>query len=160
MQNRKGFTLIELLVVIAIIGILATIGLVALNGAREKARDATRKSDIGQFRTALALYGDDFGQSYPAATAGADSITKNVIFDQTAATNLILPEYISKAALDPTNAGTLKYVYQTCTSAAPGLIPNGGFILYAQLESPINKFFWVDSIGNSADKAAAPGLCA
>ncbi len=64
MQNRKGFTLIELLVVIAIIGILSAVGLIALNGAREKARDSQRKSDLGQLRTGLALYYDT-NNNYP-----------------------------------------------------------------------------------------------
>jgi prepilin-type N-terminal cleavage/methylation domain-containing protein len=44
--NSKGFTLIELLVVIAIIGILSTIAMTSLNGARKKAADASFKSTV------------------------------------------------------------------------------------------------------------------
>jgi len=68
MKNKKGFTLIELLVVVAIIGILATIVLSSLSSARERARDATRLSDIRTIQTALELYNLETG-SYPVTAS-------------------------------------------------------------------------------------------
>jgi len=62
-KKQRGFTLIELLVVIAIIGILASIVLVSLGGARTKARDARRQSDIRQIQLAMEMYYDS-GQAY------------------------------------------------------------------------------------------------
>jgi len=59
-KTKEAFTLIELLVVIAIIGILSTTVLVSLGGARSKARDARRESDLRQIVLALELdYSDD-----------------------------------------------------------------------------------------------------
>ncbi len=67
-NQKKGFTLIELLVVIAIIGLLATLSVVALNNARERARDVRRVSDIKQIQTALELY-YNANNSYPGQAA-------------------------------------------------------------------------------------------
>ena len=50
----KGFTLLELLVVIGIIGLLASIIVVNLTGARKKARDIKRVADIRTIQTALS----------------------------------------------------------------------------------------------------------
>jgi len=58
-NTKKGFTLIELLVVIAIIGILSSIVLVSMSGARAQARDARRQSDIRQVVSAQAMYSGD-----------------------------------------------------------------------------------------------------
>ena len=66
LDNVHGFTLIELLVVISIIAVLAGLSLFALQGARESARDARRKADLEQIRSALELYKADCGD-YPAA---------------------------------------------------------------------------------------------
>jgi prepilin-type N-terminal cleavage/methylation domain-containing protein len=57
--NQSAFTLVELLVVISIIGILSSFAIVSLNSARVKARDALRKGDMAQLRTALSMYYDD-----------------------------------------------------------------------------------------------------
>ncbi len=63
-KNKQGFTLIELLVVIAIIGLISTLSIIALNGARSKSRDSRRVSDIKQMQAALELYYND-RYSYP-----------------------------------------------------------------------------------------------
>ncbi len=65
---KRGFTLIELLVVVSLIGILATLVMANMNSARERARDANRKSDLRNIQTALRLYYNDIGR-YPAGTS-------------------------------------------------------------------------------------------
>lgn len=69
---KSGFTLIELLVVISIIGVLSTIAMISLSGARAKARDARRLSDMEQIRNALELYKLDHGEYPEENSSGGD----------------------------------------------------------------------------------------
>lgn len=72
-MKNKGFTLIELLIVLAIIGVLTSFLLANLLGAKSRARDAQRKSDVRQMQSAFELFRTDQG-TYPTAaqvTCGA-----------------------------------------------------------------------------------------
>ncbi|HTR18706.1 MAG TPA: type II secretion system protein [Candidatus Paceibacterota bacterium] len=77
----KGFTLIELLVVIAIIGLLASIILASLGGARQKARDARRIADIREIQNALELYVEtckQYPEPSPLATTDSNGCSGGV----------------------------------------------------------------------------------
>lgn len=65
-----GFTLIELLVVISIIALIVGISLPNFLGARERSRDAKKKAELNQVKTALRLYYNDFNH-YPAQSSEA-----------------------------------------------------------------------------------------
>lgn len=69
-STSSGFTLIELLVVIGIIAVLITALFTFINPSKQlqRARDAKRKSDLTQIRTAIEDYKADTGL-YPISSA-------------------------------------------------------------------------------------------
>lgn len=108
-----GFTLIELLVVVSIIGILTTLVFANLNAARERGRDAQRKSDLHGIRTALRLYYND-KLTYPSNNTsgeilgcGATGITLCNWGEEWSTGSTV---YMSKLPSDPLTEQT--YLYQ------------------------------------------------
>lgn len=66
----RGFTMIELLITIGVLAILAVFALAAVNPIDQfkKAKDAQRKSDLGQIQRVLEQYYQDWGH-YPPSSA-------------------------------------------------------------------------------------------
>jgi prepilin-type N-terminal cleavage/methylation domain-containing protein len=64
MSALGGFTLIELLIVLSVVGVLAAVTLGMLNGARDKARLARAKTEVGQILRAAELVFSEYGY-YP-----------------------------------------------------------------------------------------------
>lgn len=111
-MHRRGFTLIELLVVIAIIGVLSSVVLASLNTARAKARDAQRRSEMVELRTAIEAYYADKGV-YPVASgwhgvSPGSCGTVGTLSGPTGYIPNLAPTYISELPVDPS------YISQPC----------------------------------------------
>lgn len=140
MKSYVGFTLIELLVVIAIIGGLSAIVLPNFMGARERARDAQRKSDLKQLQKALETYKQDqvAPKAYP--TTGPNNSLVNSGQCWSSGANCSGNIYMNKLPYDPQNITPTPYFYQLNSS------DNFKYTLCACLE-------------NKADTDGASGNC-
>ena len=143
MSRRRGFTLIELLVVIAIIGILAALVYANFAGARPKARDAQRKSDLRNLQTALDVYANDNG-SYPdSVSIGCLDEVLSPCIDS----SVLGSTYITKVPTDPKDGS--QYGYNRSGS-------NHAYRLRARLENASDSEREVDGYmhrcgGNSSE---------
>ncbi len=162
-MNRRGFTLVELLVVIAIIGILAAMVLASLGTARAKARDASRKNDLGQIRSALEQYGSDNGGLFPDVAGGLVWVKGA---SPAAPLATLSPSYLSIWP-SPQRTGE-NYGYRSnlanftvydCTGGNPAAsadILATQYILEARLEKPVTSPIWqVKGNGVSKEELAA-----
>ncbi len=130
-KKHQGFTLIELLVVIAIIGILASIVLVSLGGARAKARNARRQSDMRQISLAMEMQYDEDQAYLTSATMLTD-----------------IGDYLSPVPEDPqsTAATPILYDWEANTAATVGcpltdVAVGQWYCTYATLETtPVTYF--------------------
>lgn len=131
-KRNRAFTLIELLIVITIIGILAVALVPRITGSTGKARDTQRKTDLQQIATALALYSDDNGGSYPWGT----TYTQGCIASQSWSTSATFTAYMtSKTPNDPSGASTSTAVGPCTTGGYAIYETTNGFILAAKMES-------------------------
>ncbi|MDR3546798.1 MAG: prepilin-type N-terminal cleavage/methylation domain-containing protein [Candidatus Pacebacteria bacterium] len=123
--RARGFTLIELLVVIAIIGLLSSVILAALNTARNKAYDSSRKSNLVEVQKALELYYNDNGV-YPQANGTYSNYASQCQVGGNAAQNsvitgLVSGGYIAQLPTDPqmvTSTNTCCYEYSVDATGA------------------------------------------
>src|SRR3990167_6894036 len=150
-MKSKGFTLIELLVVIAIIGILASLVLVALGNARDKAQDARVKSDIAQLRTLAEVIYDSNDAAYENSlgTIGVETCFQTPTQAECA-----------NSAATSTNVDTLIKDIDTANGATYGLptaeATASAFCVEAQLNDAL--FVCADSTGVT-ESGHTPGRC-
>ncbi len=94
-RRMAGFTLIEVLVAATIVALLSTIGLSGYQAITRSGRDALRKSDLEQIRSALEIYKSEKG-NYPTP--------------QTTCVPALPSSYINPYPADPRPASS-KYCY-------------------------------------------------
>jgi len=153
-KNAAGFTLVELLVVIAIIGLLASIVLVSLGPARQKARDAKRQSDLRQVNLAMEM-------SYDDSSVDCNGLDKYIT--SASVPTKICPtggQYLSPF---PSNVAPNNYVWVSntaaCTPTGLSSIPAGQwYCVYVQLESE-SAWFVTSQKGTKKVTTAPPANC-
>ncbi len=122
---RKGFTLIEVLVVVTIIAVLISIGIVSYSSVNRRSRDAKRKGDVEQLRSALEMYRADNGY-YPDVSGASWA-------DASGLSVALVPAYLPAIPSDPKNAQTYRYVASNISGGN-----YYGYCLSALIESEVN----------------------
>jgi len=120
---KKAFTLIEILVVATIIGLLAAGASVSYSQFMKQSRDARRKADLEEIRSALEMYrSNDENGLYPLSLTMACDSTAAIAFGSNT--------YLSRIPHDP-----------KCTDSTYFYKSNDGttYTLAAQLEGTASQ---------------------
>ncbi len=128
----RGFTLIEMMVVIAIIAILSGIIMANLSGAKAKARDSKRISDMGQIQLALGMLFDRCDKYPVNGPRGAFHMITSTVCIKNSSNSYSILDFIALVPAPSSEAGQTFYDYATND-------PTGSptdYILHAKLESP------------------------
>ncbi len=105
-KEKQGFTLLEILVSVSIIAILTIVGIVSFATVNRRSRDAKRKSDVEQLRSALEMYRADYG-NYPNPAACQPGPADASCLD-----SVLKPTYIPAIAKDPKSNQSFTYRYK------------------------------------------------
>ncbi len=130
-QSTRGFTLIEILVAATIIAVLSVIGVVSYVSINKRSRDAKRRADLEQVRSALELYRSDNG-SYPGSSVDFIHLTA---LDDGSGNGPLVPTYLPSIPLDPKNTSDLSLEYWYSPLGA-GNGPYYSYCLCTNLEVP------------------------
>ncbi|KKS30522.1 MAG: Type IV pilus biogenesis protein [Parcubacteria group bacterium GW2011_GWA2_43_11] len=129
----RGFTFVELMVTIAIIGILSAVVFPSLTGARERARDAERVTEVGQIALGIELYYNTC-RAYPA--------TLTTSANNGCPSSITLATFLPTIPVDPKGVA---YGYGTAS---------GAFVVAATLETTNHS-----SLANDVDTTVGGVAC-
>ena len=107
-MKKNGFTFIEILVSVTIISILVAIAVISYGSINKRSRDARRKSDIEQLRSALEMYRADKGY-YP--NGSSLSFFPIDLVDNSPGRILLDEGYINALPTDPKDNTLYPYKY-------------------------------------------------
>ncbi len=134
---KKSFTLIEILVVATIIGLLAAIGAVSYVQINKSSRDAKRKADLENIRSAIEMYRSN-NQGYPTSLSFA-TCSLGALTDSGG------NKYLSKIPNDPKCTTYIYYYSPLPVNCDNSSVYCNDYTIAAQLE------------GSSSSCTSAPG---
>lgn len=152
----RGFTIVELLIVIVIIGILATLTIIAFNGVKDSADNASMQSELSQANRVVLEYKAANSDTIPAsATAAGITVGTNHDLYYRAT-----PDGKGFCIAVNMKGDTTKAWSATSTNAAPKKGTCQGYILVPGNATFGTSDFWVmkyeaKNIGNMAMSQAA-----
>lgn len=111
-MQKNGFTLIEILVAATIIAVMSVAGVASYTRINMRSRDAKRKSDLEQVRSALEMYRVDNGY-YPNTGTGFNQLSD--------LDSELVPTYMPEIPKDPKNTPStpVLYYYSPLGSGSP-----------------------------------------
>ncbi len=88
---RRSFTLIELLIVVGLMSVIISLGAVGYNATTKRARDARRRIDLQQIKSALELYRSN----------NPDGVYPTTNEYGSGSSSVLVPRYLPSIFLDP-----------------------------------------------------------